>query len=104
ARARTSGATSLSGPSARRISSSRLPLRRVRTHVRSATCGSSSASARSSFRGFRIGGLLGLSGLLILEPVSTGGHDDFVALLVAQAIFGENSTLVLGTIAWLALA
>src|SRR3546814_10541985 len=39
-------------------------------------------------------------------PISVGasGHDDLVALLVAEAIFGENAALVLGSVAFLAAA
>ena len=37
-------------------------------------------------------------GVLVLEPVGAGGHDDLVALLVAQAIFGENPAFVLGPV------
>src|SRR5947208_15391303 len=33
-----------------------------------------------------------------------GSHDDLVALLVAEGIFGEDSALVLGAVARLALA
>src|SRR5690242_20837172 len=95
ARARTSGATSPSGESASRISSSRGAVRRERMQVRSGICAS-----RVSFRGFRIGGLLGLR--LVLEPVGAGGHDDLVALLFAEAVFGENPALVLGPVARLA--
>src|SRR6478672_7990096 len=105
ARARTSGATSPSGESASRISSSLVPLRRVRMHVRSGTCGSLSASARLSFRGVRIGGLLRLArGLLVLEPVGAGSHDDLVALLFGEAILGEDTALVLRPVARLAAA
>src|SRR6478609_5706485 len=108
ARARTSGATVPSGPRASRISSSLVPLRRERTHVRSGTCGSPSTSARSSLGFVRNRVLLPSGGaggrILVLEPVCAGGHDDLVALLVAQTIFGEDPTLVLGPVARFALA
>src|SRR5438067_1634134 len=106
ARARTSGATMPSGPSASRISSSLVPLRRVRTHVRSGTCGSFSSVTASpaSLRGFRIGGLLGLGRLLFLEPVGAGGHDDLVALLFSEAVVGEDPALVLRALARFAAA
>ena len=35
-------------------------------------------------------------GVLVLEPVGAGGHDDLVALLLGEAIFGEHAALVLG--------
>src|SRR5690349_432519 len=113
ARARTSGATDPSGPSASRISSSRVPLRRVRIHVLSGTCASFSSVTASpvSLGGFRNSVLPALFGLgvlgrrfFILEPVGAGSHDDLVALLVGQAIFGQNSALVLGPVARLAAA
>src|SRR5206468_4874551 len=103
ARARTSGATVPSGPSASRTSSSRVPLRRVRMHVRSETCSSPSASSRSSFWGVRIGGLRGLDcGAIVFEPMCPSSHDDLVALLLAQSKLSENSALVLGSVARLA--
>src|SRR5579864_4399362 len=108
ARARTSGATMPSGPSASLISSSRLPFRRVRTHVLSGTCGSDFATARSTFRGIRIGGLLGIVGnlgrLFVLEPVSAGGHDDLVTLLFGEAVVREDPAFVLWPVARLAPA
>src|SRR5215218_7438478 len=39
----------------------------------------------------------------ILEPVGAGGHDDLVALLVGEAVFGEDPAFVLLAVA-LALA
>ena len=56
----------------------------------------------SSLRGVRNGGLLGLERALrprdcfVVEPVRTRGHDDLVALLVAQAVIAEHPALVLG--------
>ena len=101
ARARTSGATSPSGPSARRISSSRgagarsaedagpLGTRRRWRASRSWT----PASGGSSLHGDLPSALAAHweasasasspGGVLVLEPVGAGGHDDLVALLVA---------------------
>src|SRR6185295_12108036 len=110
ARARTSGATSPSGDSASRISSAFVALRRVRTQVRSGPAPFAGLSEpRSSLRGVRIGGLLGLvrvrgGGRIFLEPVGAGGHDDLVALLFGQAVVGEDPALVLGPVARLAAA
>src|SRR3954463_5323976 len=107
ARARTSGATVPSGPSARRISSSLVPLRRVRTHVRSGTCASRSSVTPSavslSFVRNRVllaGGL----GILVLEPVGAGSHDDLIALLFGEAVVAEQPAFVLGPVARLAAA
>src|SRR4051812_16718864 len=107
ARARTSGATVPSGPSARRINSSLVPLRRVRTHVRSGTCDSRSSVTPSavslSFVRNRVllaGGL----GILVLEPVGAGSHDDLIALLFGEAVVAQQPTLVLGPVARLAAA
>src|SRR3546814_649826 len=36
---------------------------------------------------------------LVLEPVRAGGHDDLVALLVGEPVFGEHAALVLGPVA-----
>src|SRR5690349_3790387 len=102
ARARTSGATSPSGDSASRISSSRGAVRRERMQVRSGTCAS-----RVSLLLARNRVLLGCrrSGrLFVLEPVGAGGHDDLVALLFAEPVVGEDSALVLRPVARLALA
>ena len=41
--------------------------------------------------------------VFVLEPVGAGGHDDLVALLVAEAVFGEHAAFVLGPVG-LALA
>src|SRR5688500_9213473 len=85
--ARTSGPTWPSGPSASRIRLSRVPLRRVSTHVRSGTFAPALSFRRwpDSFGGFRNRVLLlgiGRGGLvLVLEPVRARGHDDLVALL-----------------------
>src|SRR5690349_6766146 len=58
-----------------------------------------------SFRGVRIGGLLGLCrAVLVVEPVGSRSHDDLVALLFAEAIFGEDPALVLGPVARLLAA
>lgn len=35
-------------------------------------------------------------GFLTLEPMGARGHDDLIALLFAQAIFGQHATLVFG--------
>src|SRR5918993_537804 len=101
ARARTSGATSPSGPSASRISSSRDAVRRVRTHVRSGTCGSGSRRSGDSLGFVRNRVLLPRvirrgARVLVLEPVRSCGHDDLVPLLFRQSIFGQNPALVLG--------
>src|SRR5918998_2470733 len=69
-------------------------------HLRSGTCLALSPSV--SLGGFRNRVLLHL-GRFVLEPVGAGGHDDLVALLVGEAIFGEDAALVLGPVA-LALA
>src|SRR3546814_4877412 len=54
--------------------------------------------------GVRMGGLLTVGSVfgpwrgcavLVFKPVRAGGHDDLVALLFAQAIFGEHAALVL---------
>src|SRR5690606_32279590 len=87
ARARTSGATWPSGPRASLISSPRGAVCLVRTQLRSGTCASS-----GSLLFFRNRVLLGCG--LVLEPVSPGGHDDLVALLVGQPIVGKNAALV----------
>src|SRR6185312_3673878 len=100
ARARTSGATSPSGESASRISSSFDAVRRERMQVRSGTCASKVSLLLARNRV-----LLGCrGGWLIFEPVRAGGHDDLIALLFAEAVLGEDSALVLGPIARLAAA
>src|SRR5918993_436413 len=101
ARARTSGATSPSGPRASRISSSRGAVRRVRTHVRSGTCASGSRRSGDSLGFVRNRVLLpGVirrgARVLVLEPVGASGHDDLVPLLFGQGIFGQDPALVLG--------
>src|SRR5687768_17266995 len=102
ARARTSGATSPSGPSAIRISSSFGAVRRERMQVRSGTCASSGSLVLCRNRV-----LLGCGRRrfrLVFEPMRAGGHDDLVALFFAQTIVGQQAALVLGPVARLALA
>src|SRR6185369_7027195 len=93
--ARTSGATTPSGPNASRISPARGTRSPVRTHLRTGTWPAASPSSsvvrRGSLGGFRMRVLPGL----ILEPMRTRGHDDLVALVLAQAIFGKHAALVL---------
>src|SRR6218665_3860513 len=111
ARASTSGSTSqlpscLAGEIARRISTSRAPLAPVKTQRLSGPASTMSELTRS-LRGFRIGGLLGCGiaagsigsgSVLVLEPVGARGHDDRVALVFAQAVFGQDAALVLGAV------
>src|SRR5438128_1527185 len=113
ARARASGATSPSGDKARRMSSSLVPFRRVRMHVRSGTCDSLSSFRLSpvSLVVFRNSVLLLLRsvarircGHVVLEPMGARGHDDLVALLFGKPVFRQDSALVLGPVARLAAA
>src|SRR5207237_7299820 len=98
ARALTSGATLPSGPSARRSNSSRAPCSPLRMHLRSGVW----LPPSLSLGGFRNRVLPSLA-VLVLEPVCAGGHDDLIALLVRQAIIGEQAASVLGPVG-LALA
>src|SRR5690606_31032247 len=99
-----------SGESASRTSSSRPACRPVSTQRRSGPSPgppplAMSWSASGSLRGFRIGGLLSCgrgalgrrrrSGLVVLEPMRAGGHDDLVALLFAEPELAEHAALVL---------
>src|SRR3954469_6251797 len=82
--ARTSGSTSPSGETARRMRSPRAPGLRVRMHVLSGLREACSCSALPSTEGVSLGGfrnrvLPTLGRRLVLEPMGAGGHDDLVA-------------------------
>src|SRR6187551_1030400 len=102
-----SGSTSPSGETASRSRVPRPACSPVSTQRRSGPSPDPSAppmawSVSGSLRGFRTGGLLsygrGSRGLLVLEPVRAGGHDDLVAVLFAEPELAEHPALVLGAL------
>ena len=105
ARARTSGATCRRGRAQAGSARPWPPLRRVRTQVRSGTCALTSSSVSAEVVIGRIPQRRPprlLRPRFVLEPVGAGGHDDLVALLFGEAVFGEDPALVLGAVARLA--
>src|SRR5690606_35554479 len=104
--ARTSGNICPSGASARRIRSPRVSRSPERMHLRNGAAparsregGRELVSPSVSLGRFRMRVLPGFGrGVrrrgFVLEPVRAGGHDDLVALLVGEAVFGEHAALV----------